>query len=148
MSDSYLSVVAADPHWRPGDPEPLLDAFARLVPQAEEVVAEQFAGVQLVDCGEDLEHVRCPFCAADLDEWWPEAHEGASQDEFVVDLAVTTPCCRKATSLNDLVYDGPMAYASFEVSAHEPGTTWLTEAQLAALAKVAGTGLRQVSSHL
>jgi hypothetical protein len=62
-------------------------------------------------------------------------------------LAVTTPCCGTATTLNDLNYDWPSGFASAALSVLNPGCGWLPEADVDSIADVLGHKLRQVLAH-
>lgn len=78
--------------------------------------AEVFGTTQFVDCGGELETIKCPNCGEDISfGWWGEAMETAAEKEFS-DLSVKLPCCGADSSLNDLGYYLPCGYARLEIS--------------------------------
>lgn len=149
MSDNYLRLIPTDPAWRPerDAAERAAVVLSALVPGADEVEAELYAGVTFIDQGANFERLGCPLCGAELAEvWWGEQMAAAGAGGFA-DLRVSTPCCGKATSLNDLTYDWPAGFAQSELSVLNPQRGWLTEAELAEVATALGHPLRQVMAH-
>ena len=67
--------------------------------------------VQFADAGENFETVSCPFCNSDLMGWWGETMSAAYSDENgFTHMDVITPCCIKATTLQDLIYSPPQGF--------------------------------------
>lgn len=126
MSDFVLNIISTDPAWVPsGDlAGRAVLVFQRLVPAATEVKAEFFGGIQFVDQGSNFESVSCPRCGELLDQaWWSERMDAAWSPDTsrFTDLQVLTPCCAARSSLNDLDYCWPAGFASFSLSAWNPG---------------------------
>ena len=154
MSDNYLRLIPKDPAWQPTAQaaQRTVEALAPLVPGADTVEAEFLDQVTFIDQGANLERVLCPSCRAELDpDWWSAemARGGGAElgDQTFTDLAVTTPCCSAATSLNDLVYEWPAGFASFEVAVLNPQRGWLEPDELSRLGDLLGHPLRQVMAH-
>lgn len=100
-----------------------------------------------VDCGSNLERILCPHCKVQQDfEWWGKAMDNAAGSDFK-DLSVIMPCCKKESSLNDLKYDFPCGFASFEFDIWNPDTE--PDLRLgAALEKRIGSAIRIIHAHL
>lgn len=81
-----------------------------------QIGAEVFETTQFVDCGGELEVIKCPDCGEDISfDWWGEVMETAAEKEFS-DLSVKLPCCGGDSSLNDLKYYLPCGYAKMEIT--------------------------------
>src|SRR5690606_41521622 len=80
MSDDVLSVIPTDPYWSPGPGAAERAAAAAAVLAGAEAEAGRHDGVAFIDCGADLQRIRCPRGAgpADLD---PGRHLGAAAFE-------------------------------------------------------------------
>lgn len=149
MSDFYIRLIPRDPDLVVDQValDAALASFEHLVPDADEVKAEQTLTVNFVDPGENLDHVSCPECRAELDfDWWQEAMGCASESEFN-DLAVVVPCCGASTSLNDLAYDFPAGFARSVLEALNPNIASLSDEDLETIAVPLGTPLRQILAH-
>ena len=86
-----------------------------IVPDCQ-IEAEIFETTQFVDCGGELEEIKCPDCGEDISfDWWGEVMETAAEKEFS-DLSVKLPCCGRDSSLNDLEYYLPCGYARMEIT--------------------------------
>ncbi len=149
MSDNWLRFIATDPGWVPSGlaTEAAVELLVKWLPDADEVRSSVRDHVEFVDQGANFEHVYCPTCRAVLaEDWWGDAMTRASQGGFE-DLAVSTPCCGRATSLNELDYDWPAGFARFVVEALNPGVSDLTKPQVDELAQALGTPLRRIWAH-
>ncbi|MBK3569064.1 MULTISPECIES: hypothetical protein [unclassified Streptomyces] len=151
MSDNYLTVIPADPHWHPdrAAANHATAALSALLPDADArrgLSARWHDTVEMVHCGANLKTVHCPHCGADSDGWWGEAVQERYDEDFAT-LLVTVPCCGAETSLNDLVYDWPMGFASFRIEVLYPNRGWLTEDELASVTTAFGHPLRQILAH-
>ncbi|MEU6554604.1 hypothetical protein ABZ915_30665 [Streptomyces sp. NPDC046915] len=153
MSDTWLIVIPDDPYWRP-DRAAADRAAAAL---AGMLSAEARRGlearwhdtVEVVLCYANLEKISCPGCGAELYSggWWGEAVTKSFEEGFAT-LEVAVPCCGAATSLNDLVYDWPMGFASFRIEVLYPERGWLTDGELTEVAEALGHPVRQILAHL
>jgi hypothetical protein len=161
MSDFVLSVVPTDPWWQPGpdDGRAAADLVASLA------LADGDSGwcevnwsdeVKLVDCGENLERITCPHCNRELSSNWfgDETEQRFVTGAGFTSLDVLVPCCGASTTLNDLGYEWPLAFASFEIAIwngsrlFESGGDGLLDPEAAAAVEhVLGHAVRQVRAH-
>lgn len=123
MSDRLLRFVPDQPEWLPTSAaQDAAVAVLEAVPREDRPVeVELYDGLTLFDCGPDVAAVRCPACGADLlgTGWWAGAVDRALAEQ---ELETTLPCCSHRGSLNDLDYDGPMAFGRFCVGVWNPET--------------------------
>ncbi|MEU6272032.1 zinc ribbon domain-containing protein [Streptomyces populi] len=153
MSDNYLTVIPADPYWRPGEDvaERAADALSRMLPDDDArrgLEAKWHDGVEVVWCGSNLKRISCPHCGAECPlDWWADAVTERYEEGFST-LTAAVPCCGAETSLNELVYDWPMGFARFRIEVLYPNRSWLTDEELAALTDLLGHPLRQILIHI
>ena len=118
------------------------------MPNAGAVSADDVGTVQLVDCGTNFEGVRCPSCAADLQERWQEAMDDGYQGGRFVALNVSTPCCGMATSVNDLDDPWPVGFTRFTIEVMSPDAgDEEADALAKVVAEILGTLLRVIWDH-
>jgi hypothetical protein len=155
MSDDVLSIIPTDPWWQPDQ-----DAGERAAALVEELAPGLPGGVEVeidttwhdvltvVDCGANLERIRCPQCRASIDtEGWADLLDDHSQDGFAT-LVVEVPCCGAATSLDVLNYDWPCGFARFEIAVWNPERDWFGDEELAAIAAALGHPVKQIRAHI
>ena len=144
MTREVLRIVPTDPEWTPDDValRRAVRALRELLPQADGVRGEVHDGVVLVGDGEP-EKVGCPACGEDLDPvWWGQRLDRAAAHGFVR-LGVVTPCCATRTTLGELRFDRPVAFARTELRARRAGTG-LGEDGLSRVGQALGHPVRQV----
>lgn len=148
MSDYVIKVIPAGTH--DGiEPEKIRNAVAFL---REKTLPEDIAAVThdmpvFVDCGGNLEKIKCPLCGRKLDfGWWGEAMSSAAEGSFA-DLRVKTPCCRQDSSLNDLDYHFPCGFACLEIDIWNPALN-LNAGDLKVLEELFGESVRIIHSRL
>jgi len=151
VSDNYLTVIPTDPSWQPDRDaaDHAAAVLSGLLPDndARRGLDVRWHGtVEAVSCGGNLETISCPHCGTESGDWWGEAVQ-ERYDEGFSTLLVTVPCCGAETSLNELVYDWPMGFASFRIEVLYPNRGWLTEEELASVATAVGHPLRQILAH-
>ena len=67
--------------------------------------------ILFADAGQNFETVLCPICKTNLTEWWGSAMcDAYSEDYGFTKLEITTPCCKKTTSLHSLDYNFPQGF--------------------------------------
>ena len=145
MSSLQLQLVPTDPSFVPTTEiatkaRSLLESF---VSRASEVDYVDFYDIQFFDGGEFWEGVHCPFCGTDLETWWGSACQAAAKKNFS-SLQVTTPCCQKQTSLNDLKFVSPAAFGRFVLQVEDWNHEDLTAAEVKKLETCLGCSLRRV----
>jgi hypothetical protein len=156
MSDTILSVIPTDPRWQPDSAraEHARSVVAGLLPMDppgfDELKVTWHPQVAVVDCGENLQRIGCPHCAAEIDtQWWGDLlEERFCSGESFDDLTVTLPCCQGSASLTDLDYDWPCGFARFEVEVWNPDRDWFTDEELASIAQAIGHPVRQIMAHI
>ena len=104
MSDTVFSFIPKDP-------------YIKLTSKTVDEIKERFRNeltikidvserVEFADAGENFDTIRCPYCGYSLMGWWGEAMDYAyNRDKGFLGLDIATPCCKKETTLNDLIYD-------------------------------------------
>lgn len=102
--------------------------------------------LEFVDQGENFESVSCNLCGQILDiEFWQTSMDKAYEKQFE-DLALTTPCCDRPTSLNALSYQWPAGFAKFVIAIAEAEKEVGPE-DLEKLQLVLGTKLKTIWAH-
>ena len=109
MSDYFIEIIPEDPSYVLG--EETIDRINCLTWFEDNVSIIVNETIQFADAGENFERVLCPFCKADLIDWWGGAmDESYSEEKGFTDLDTVTPCCNKETSLNELDYYFPQGF--------------------------------------
>src|ERR1700728_53288 len=113
MSDDWMIVIAADPLAMP--PREHAEAAFGLLkvmrPKAQDPELYLSDKPDFFHCGANFGNVFCPFCTSDIMEWWSKRIDAWWKNADRRDLSVVTPCCGRATTLNDLDYDRPQGMA-------------------------------------
>ncbi len=151
MGDLYIRLIPTDKHWRP-DPAGAAaarDYVARLFSgpreHVEEVEAEFYDQVTLIDAGENTTGVTCSNCGGDLGADWFFDLVGKNGQAFD-SLDFEVPCCAAVVALDSLHYDWPVGLARFEVCARNPTRARyeLDAAELADVAALLGHPVTQI----
>ena len=145
MSGGVLRIVPTDPGWTPDDValRRAVRALRELVPHADGVRGEVHDDVVLVTAEGEPEKAVCPACGEELDpDWWRRRLERAAAQGYER-LGVVTPCCATGTSLADLRFDRPAAFARTELRARRAGAG-LDEVELARVGHALGHPVRQI----
>jgi hypothetical protein len=148
MSDNWLAFVPCDPNFQASQEAiaAALSLLRQFAPTTEEITVEGDGSVAFFHAGSNLESISCPSCGADLQDWWGDAMNEAWKSHFE-NLSIVTPCCRNATSLNNLSYDWPMAFGRFALELFNPRTK-IGDEQRKQLEQTLGTPLKTVWCHL
>jgi hypothetical protein len=123
MSDNWMIVIPVDPLAVPPK-ERAEAAFALLTttrPEAQDPELYLSDVPEFFHCGANFSDVFCPFCGMDILEWWSKPIDAWWSGTNRRVLAVETPCCGRATTLNDLDYNWPQGMACVAVSLMNPG---------------------------
>jgi len=76
--------------------------------------------ITFVDQGSNFESIMCDKCDMELEiDWWSEQMKHCQRGNFE-DLSITTPCCRKRSSLNNLEYIWTAGFARYVISIRNP----------------------------
>jgi len=142
-----MIVIAADPLAVP--PKERADAAFTLLttmrPNAQDPELYFSDKPDFFHCGGNFGNVFCPFCGTDIMEWWPIGAWSKSADRR--DLSVVTPCCSRATTLNDLDYDRPQGVACVAISLMNPESD-LEPEELQQVETVLGLSVRVIWMHI
>jgi hypothetical protein len=143
VSVTILWIIPTDPGWKPCDraARAALKVLAEFTPSARDHDLVYPDDMAFFDPGENFERVDCPLCGTMIDMgWW-------TQEMSFEDRAVTTPCCHKQTTLNDLVYVWPAGFARFALTCHDPEREALAPDEEQRLQDALGHPIRQIWSR-
>lgn len=145
---NFIRLIPTDPTWRPVEADAKAATayaawlYAGSEDPLEAVKAINYESIYVMDAGVNVDSVQCPVCGADVDiswvydcisELWPD----------LPNLVVTLPCGDRA-SLNELNYDLPMGFASFEISMRAPNLGCLNAEELKQVSRLLGHPVRQI----
>jgi hypothetical protein len=127
--------------------EAALGLLSQLRPEAQEFELHFSKIPEFFHCGSNFESVFCPFCQTDIVEWWGKAMDAWGEGHDRRRLAIGTPCCGRATSLNDLDYVDPQGFACVAIKVMNPDSD-LEPSELHRVAQALGEPLRIVWRHI
>ena len=154
----FITLVPTDPRLVPvaADQGKALPLFRQIAPDADDIRLICHAGVELFDCGSNLDRITCPGCGAAIGfDWWGNtmtedyvpAHAGEEPRGFRLQ-AYTLPCCGVQSPLDALQYHAPMAFGRFGLQARNTKLGLLSDAQTDSLARALRCAVRVVYQHL
>lgn len=121
--------------------------FLRKMINADDITFLSSETPVFVDCGSNLEMIKCPYCGEQLDfGWWGEAMDIAGKEKFK-NLSVTMPCCGQKSSLNDLCYEFPCGFACAEFDILNPSTDFSAQ-MLSSVKELIGCPVCIIRTHL
>ena len=151
MSDYNAVIIPVDPRFVPKKAavKAAVAILRKLAPKAEEIEALTDAQVQLRDCGENFDRVRCPGCRKKIDiETWQGWMDGDWSDATGFRLRpIVVPCCKRSFTLAELRYEEAQGFSRFALCARNPEKI-LTKAALAKLAAALGGELRVIHQRI
>lgn len=143
MSDTTIMLIPSDPYFVP-DSEKQFTArkkLAEIAPDAEAFEIVLSESVQFFDCGSNFEKVFCPSCGMEIPAtWWIERMNEDYKNGFQLNL-YQPPCCKVATTLQNLVYDWAQCFGRFALVARNPNIGTLDETHHHELETLLGTKL-------
>jgi hypothetical protein len=147
MSDNFTIVLPVDPFATASKEcvEATLALLSKLRADAQEFELFQSDTPDFFHCGSNFDAAFCPFCQADLTDWWIRAMNTWHEDPRL--LSVTTPCCNRVTSLNDLDYDWPQGFACVAFRLTNPSAD-LEPEELLQIEATLGLPVRIISMHI
>ena len=154
VSDSYIRLIPTSPTWEPVAAAAdvatkyVAGLFAGPSDSVDEVAHEFYGEVTVIDSGVNTESAKCSSCGAAVDLAWVFEVIG-ERAEDLSQLNVVLPNCGDASSLNDLEYDWPMGFASFEICVLNGSRDQyeLQPDELERLGSLLGHPVRQVWAH-
>lgn len=124
MSDNWMIVLAKDALALPPREraEAAMAVLLALRPQAGEPELHYSETPEYFHCCGNFSGVYCPFCQKDVGDWWGVELNRWAESGNRREIGVTTPCCGRATTLNDLDYVWPhgLACVAFEIMERGP----------------------------
>lgn len=154
MSDNWIRLIPTDASWEPERSSVdrtvayVVGLYSGPGDSADEVTAELYDDVALIDSGVNTSSFTCRACSSVTDVTWAfEVVNERSSD--LTDLDVVLPCCGAASNLNDLAYDWPLGFARFEIGILN-GTRARYEldgSELRQVGQLLGHPVRQVLAH-
>lgn len=148
MSDYIVKIIPNDPYFRIDDKQSQNAVqFLTLKTKADLVKFCIQESPVFVDCGANLESISCPICKKLLDfGWWGDAMDKAALNNFK-DLSVKLPCCGKDSTLNDLFYDFPCGFSSFEFDIINPSAE-VNDGVISVLQSLIGITVNVIHAHV
>jgi hypothetical protein len=151
MSDNALIFVSKDPRWQPtADASAAVELAKDAFPLAESVSAQVHDGIQFIHQGENFEDVSCPLCHSSLMEQFGDIMDAAFDPDSgsFAELAFVTPCCGQSAKLNELEFERPAAFGSFEIEVFNPEAGDLPDGFIPSLEQALGTQITTVWRHI
>lgn len=148
MSDYICKIIPKTPDLRIPSPRMLAArSWLRTHVQSDQVTCRLSEMPEFVDCGGNLENIRCPLCGAGISfDWWGEAMDQAAAGNFQ-DRRVVVPCCGSKTDLDELLYEFPCGFSCAELDLVNPRMP-LESQMLIKLEKILRAPLRKIDCHL
>jgi transcription elongation factor Elf1 len=146
MSSTLLNIVPAIPEYIPGDAQQeKARIFLTKFYDIRHIDFSVTDTIEFIDQGENFESVSCNVCGQNIEiETWQDQMDQAYQSQFT-DLSFQTPC-KHLTSLNDLNYIFPAAFARFKIAVSD-AQNGLDKIRFEQLQEILGTKLRIVWAH-
>jgi len=147
MSDIIVKIIPIESDLKLS--EEVTDRIAQWVKRkySGEVIVRNSDEIEFVDCGDQLEKIRCPYCDKELSfDWWGETMDAAAANGFE-DLDTELLCCGKKASLNKLDYEYPCGFSKTEVSIWNPQKEITTD-ELVEFSEMIGIHLRIIQAHI
>jgi hypothetical protein len=147
MSSTVLKIIPTNPTYVPDKAkQDKAKIFLTKLYQNDQIEFLATDTIEFVDQGENFDSVSCNQCGHKIEmEDWQNAMDKAYEHQFT-DLAFTTICCHKKTSLNDLTYHSAAGFAKFVMTINGPQNE-MEEKQLLELQQILGTTLRIIWAH-
>lgn len=129
----------------PFSEEYVISEVKKLLTNAD-VNCEKYNNVRFIDCGSNLESIRCPLCGSNIDfDVWGEYMEVASEKDFIK-LDTVMKCCGRTVSLNELDYYFECGFAKFEIRLINPEK--IPDDFLHRLSEKLNINLRMINTHI
>jgi hypothetical protein len=149
VAEDVWKFIPKDPAFVPAEAarDAAADLLRGLYPHARRFRVLLRREVAFIDPGGLLAAIACPLCGASISAPnWQAFMERAARAQFQ-DLGMSTPCCAKPTSLNDLQYREPAGFARFSMEITEPGGGPPGDVDLERLGAALGTPVRLIRAR-
>ncbi|MCD4687355.1 MAG: hypothetical protein K8S97_15610, partial [Anaerolineae bacterium] len=153
MADHYIILIPNNPAHVPDPAQQLAaEAFLReIAPEADHVRSATSDTVRFIDCGQNFEHIACPFCGERLDAsgWWSQTMVSQYHHERGFRLEpITLPCCNERTTLHNLDYHWAQGFGRYTLEAMNPNIGALSEEILHQITTLLSCDLRVIYRRL
>lgn len=154
MSDDIIRLIPTDLRWQPSATAAqsakayVAGLFSGPNDSVDEVDLHFYATVRFIDSGVNTSSAACAYCEGKVDLDWFLSVVDERRDNLAR-LDVAMPCCGRVASLDQLVFDWAVGFASFEIAVLN-GTRigyHLSASELAHVGKLLGHSVRQVLAH-
>jgi hypothetical protein len=147
MSDHFMIIIPMDPFAKPSEErcQAALDRLCELRTGYEPEL-EFFDKPEFIWAAESAGGVFCPFCAADIESWFFEELR-YREERGQQDLVITTPCCARSTSFNDLDFEDRQGFACVTMEINCRGAD-LESFEREEIEAVLGVPVRVIWRHL
>jgi len=151
MSTQILSIVPTKVTFIPHNAAQAeaLRFLRSIISDAREIKVWESNSTQLIHPVEYFKQVNCSSCHAEITDWWVDAVDNAYKSNFE-NLAITTPCCRTITTLNDLEYISEAAFARFALKIYDAAVSYngISANEVAKLESILDCPIKQVITRL
>ena len=151
MSDYNAVIIPVDPRFVPKKAavKAAVAVLRKLAPKAEEIEAITDEQVQMRDCGENFDRVRCPACRdeIDIETWQAWMDQDWSEAAGFRLRPIVVSCCNRAFTLADLRYEEGQGFSRFALCARNPEKI-LSKAAIAKVEAALGCKLRVIHQRI
>jgi hypothetical protein len=123
MSDTIYNIIPESYNLFPIDIRAIDGAvkMLKMYIQADNIYWESFESPTFIDCGSNFESVTCPSCGKDISmDVWQEMMDMCYERSYFNSLNIFLPCCKKESTLNDLIYKMDCGFAKFVIKVLNP----------------------------
>jgi hypothetical protein len=149
MSEDFTRWIPISPTFVPTDADAAraVQWLRARAPKADDITVEFFPIICFIDCGANLEAIRCRRCGAELSSsWWQSAMDAAVATAFE-NRTIRLPCCDETDSLDMLRDEWSCGFARFVLEARNASIGKPTAADDEEVAALLGTPVRHVLAH-
>jgi hypothetical protein len=151
MSDNYVIVIPDLPNFVPNqiNQSKGISYFRSIAPLETDIKTLVNNQIHFIDCGENFENIKCPFCSTNISiETW-QSWMGMDFDGkgFILNWH-KMPCCAANLTLHELNYSFPQGFARFQLIAMNPNIGRLSENQLAKFAQILECPIRVIYKRI
>jgi len=104
-----------------------------------------FDTITFVDCGINLEYVRCPFCHKEAIKWWASVMTQGEKTGFR-NRGIVTPCCERFLMLEEMDYCLSMGFSKYIIEIIEPSGL-LTSSDVYQIGNSLGCPMKKISAR-
>jgi len=151
MSDNWIRIIPDDLEYIPDQhiQKKLLSYVKQIAPKSEEIESIEYNKIQFIDCGTNLEVIKCPLCGSNLDiEWWRNQLDEQYDDEGVNIVDFILPCCKGITDISKLQYDFDQGFSKYCLEMMNPDIGLLSKVQIGEIETIMGKKIKVIYQHI